>query len=309
MLLTYGNPEAKRVSRRTFLKAAAGGVVGAAFMDRSRSGALGAAHEAGTITLDALMLSYIGAVPGTGGASVFKQLKGYSTIFNLGVPGIEFIAALTANQADLVFYEQAASKEVPGALELTPAFGTDLMIDIGAGPPGNSALYLFLGPKFKLKGTPEALQFHLAGSIKAVAIEISGLLANPSADNISQDTAASLSSQYVSNVGDLVAPRYQPPTAFSAGGTSETLIFSTEDFGTETAQASATATIIDQTGFTSSTLKNALAVGSNVTITYSSGFDRKSARVLSLEITPGDMAFSAYLDNVFKSVVLAPTTD
>jgi hypothetical protein len=297
------------VSRRTFVKHAAAGTLGLSMLTGWPMAAKAGPKEVGTITLDMIMLSYIGAVPGQGGSSAFKPLKGYATIFNLAVPGITLNAAAGAANTGLGFYQQDPSQKVAGALDLMPAPHTVITNTITGGQPQDSAVYGLLGPTLKLKGTPDELGFHLVKPLVEILIPISQLLADPSMEGISQDTAMSISTQYVSNVSDLVAPRYQQQQLFATGEGSLTTIFSSTDFDRGTAQASVTAKITGQTGFTSSSVKDALAVGTNLTITYNSGFDKESGKVLSLEITAGDTPFTTYLDDVFKSVVLIPASD
>jgi len=293
-----------RLSRRRFVKLAASGTLGATLLHTLPAPALASNKEVGTITLDAVMLSYIAAVPGSGGSSTFNPLKGYSTIFNLSIPGVALSASPGASATGLFFYQQTASQKVPGALDLMPAPHIDITNTITGGPPQSSALYGLLAPRFKLKGTPEELNFHLLGPIQAFLVQIADLLSDPGMVGVSQDTAQSMSAQYVSSVPDLIAPRYEQGQLFEAGAGSNTMIFSSSDFESGTAQASVTATITAQTGFTSATVKDALAVGKNITITYNSGFDKESKKALSLEISAGDTIFTSYLDNVFKSVVL-----
>ncbi|HUK89488.1 MAG TPA: hypothetical protein VLZ81_03740 [Blastocatellia bacterium] len=298
-------PNARRASRRRFLKSAGAGVLGASLLHSSRTTGWAAEKEVGTITLDALMLAYIGAVPGNRGSSVFMPLKGYQTIISLSVPGITLTASTPPGPNVEGFIQQSESRIVPGALNIAQAPHITATVNNGSGPPANSAVYGILSPKLKLKGTPEALKFHLVIAIQAFAVEISQLLQNPAMFDMSNDTAASMAAQYVSNVTDLTAPRYQQQQLFAAGQGSDTL-FSSADFGTGVAQTSVTAKIESQTGFTSQAVKDALAVGNNITVTYNSGFDKPSGKVMSLEITGGDVPFTTYLDTVFKSVVLVP---
>src|SRR5262249_54453893 len=120
----------------------------------------------------------------------------------------------------------------------------------------------------------------------------------------SADTAASMLAQYVTDPALLVGPRFalshtaEVPQSFSLPGN----IVAGPDL-----TATVTSTIVGSQGFQSDVLKQALAVGTNLELTYYSIQEVSAHQILTMETgsnSTSPVVNGIYLDRLFKTFLL-----
>jgi hypothetical protein len=301
------------LSRRSFLRFLSIGAAGAA-LGLSRTGRALAADknasvdaEAGQVTLDGLMMTYFRFADNIG-PSKFTFGKNFSTTFTLRLPqtpGIMLSGAVPANALPLpAGLSQLPSSLVSNALILLSDFrkapdGTKDKVSSGEGS-GPVRLYGLAAPKLHLSGGGDRLSFYLSNT------------AQPSFDldrQVSDATAASMSSQYATLPTALKPPRYSSldVSAKTGGSTTFDLGLPSNLLSGTVATATVTAKIMKQSGFKSLNLQRALAVGNDLEITYYSVQEFRSKSVMELQASPYSTDLCrVYIDRVFKTFTLAP---
>jgi|SRR5215471_1327397 len=303
-------------SRRQFIRDVAFGATGAAFSLGRMPCARAADKEVGIITLDAIFLVYIPAIPtsvrGEPTHSVFAFDKNFSLTLSLSLPqnpDIALRAVVPPGEEDLVASDvsQFQSMAVPGAMLLRTIFNRNLngevdRVSVGAG--WDTGFYGLVRPKLRLAGRPGRLNYRL---VDASGIIVAGLSGLQTVDGFSQQTADSLRALYVTDPAELVAPRFAFLRTLSSGAGIELRERGNVDSGVN-ATASAMATVINQSGFQSESLIQAFAPGSPVQITYSSAQEFPSKSIATLTLAPNDTneAVKVYQDFALKTWVIVP---
>jgi hypothetical protein len=203
------------------------------------------------------------------------------------------------------FITQTQSTQVKNAVTLLPRPEQNESFTSGTPAPGvpeHTVFYGMLKPRLQLIGAPNKLKFWFLEAEGDFTITVSGL--QNGAFEISADTTLSWLTQYVINPDALIAPRFV--RAATASGGEFSITKSADDTSQDSLTAVTTARIIDQTGFKSDELKQALAVGRNLQITYSSA-EELPGRLLTMNsplerFAPG--LNEVYWDRVFKTFVI-----
>jgi hypothetical protein len=303
------------LSRRNFIRNVAIGAAGAALPLGRVPRSMAAGKEVGIITLDAIFLVYIPAIPTSVEGethSSFAFGKNFSLTLSLSLPqnpDIALAAVVPPGQEGLgeSAVSQFQSMAVPGAIVLRTIFnrrigGAVESLSIGAG--SDTGFYGLLRPKLRLAGRPGRLRYRIAEASGVIVAGRSGLQTQ---DGFSQQTADSLRALYVTDRAQLVPPRFVHSLILSSGVGTELNRAADGDSGVN-ATASAIATVIDQTGFQSESLIQAFAPGSPVQITYSSVQEFPSRSIATFTLAPNDtnQPIRIYQDLAMKTWVVVP---
>jgi hypothetical protein len=303
------------LSRRNFITNAAIGATGAAFSLGRAPRVKAAGKEVGIITLDAIFLVYIPAIPTQIQGQTHSRFtfgKNFSLTLSLGLPqnpDVVLTAAVPPGQEDLgqADVSQFQSMAVPRAILLRTIFNRQVhgevdSVCIGAGP--DTGFYGLFRPKLRLSGHPGKLRYRFAETSGVIVAGRSGLQTQ---DGFSQQTADSLRALYVTDLAHLVAPRFGFVQSLSSGVGTELQESADVDNGVNVT-ASAIATVIDQTGFQSESLIQAFAPGSPVQITYFSAqeFPSKSIATFTLGASDTNLPIEIYQDLALKTWVVIP---
>ena len=294
-----------RLSRRSFIRNAAIGGTGAAFMLGISKSASAAAKDSGEVTLDALLISYVSPPLGTAGTSLWTPLTPYTTTLtlrSLADPDILLRARITPDQERINSVAQTHSVKIENAITLFPRPRQNESFSIGTPAPGlpeNAVFYGLHRPILRFKGNGRKSQFRLVDAEATFALDEKGIR-----DLFGEDTANSILSQYVVDPAALIEPRFVLTGTTDGGHLSVTKV--AERRAPKNITATLTATIIEQSGFESDILRQAFAVGSNLEITYYSATETKG-KILQMESnlersSPGLNLI--YWDRVFKTFVI-----
>jgi hypothetical protein len=305
------------LSRRNFIRNVALGATGAAFSLGRMPHVEAAGKEVGVVTLDAIFMVYIPAIPGSVAGSTnskFSFGKNFAVTFKLGLPqnpDLVLRASVPAGQEELFAtgVSQFTSLAVPGAMFLRTDFGrrvggTKSDLSIGAGP--DTGLYGLFRPRLRLAGRPGKLSYRIVDTVGAGTGDLSEL---ETVEGFSKQTADSLRALYVTDPALLVAPRFGLGEILSSGLGTVLNEEGSIDSGVS-ATASAIATVIDQTGFQSEPLVQSFAPGSPVQITYTSVQELPSKSIATFTLAPAEttMAVKIYQDFALKTWVIVPFT-
>ena len=299
--------EENRSSRRSFIRNAAAGVAGAAVGLSSANRVLGAIKDSGEVTLDGLLITYFSAPLGTDGSASYTFLTPYSTTLgfrSLAAPDLTLIASVSDGDQRInprSAVAQAESRKVDNAIKLFPRPEEETSftsITPSPGLPQNTVFYGLFKPVLGFTGNGRKAEFRFVDAEASFTF-----LANSGARSfLSEDTAASMIRQYVSDPAALTPPRFIPALT-SSGDISVTQV--AERGAPRDIISVAAAKIIEQTGFTSEVLKQAFAVGTNLEITYYSAQESKG-RILKLEtdLKGASRVTRVFWDRVFKTFVI-----
>jgi hypothetical protein len=298
------------ISRRGFIRSAAFGTLGTALAIGAKD-VLAGSKESGEIVLDALMMTYFSAPLGTTSSAFWTIETAYSTSMRLGAverPDLLFKGRVPEDEQTVLSntsIQQTQSTQVKNAVTLLPRPSQKESFTLGTPTPGipeNTVFFGMLKPRLQLVGTPNKLKFWFVeaeGDFTITASRVQG-----GALEISTDTALSWLKQYVIDPDALIAPRFVRAATASSGDFSITK--SADDTSPNSLTAVTTAKIIEQTGFKSDDVKQAVAVGRNLQITYSSA-EELPGKLLTVNsplerTSPGVNNF--YWDRVFKTFVI-----
>ena len=297
------------ITRRRFVRE---GIVGAAGAGLALQGAgsvfgqvAAESRETGSITLDALLVTYFGRPIGTDGSVKYTFRPNYSITISFRStvsPNLELRANVSPDGRGVgqgVWEFESARSE--GALTLYQDLRSDERNGVIAGPPNEADVFAFYGffrPIVEIKGDEQNASFRFT--------EVGGTFLS---DGNREDplanaaTVNSWKSQYILDPAELVPPRYI--FAGSSGSTFVTAA-SAEKKVPKGLTARTTARILSQTGFQSDALKRAFAVGSDLEITYHARQD-SNGKVLDVnaELTnPVPHVSQFYWDRIFRTFVI-----
>ena len=298
------------ISRRRFIRSAALGTLGTALAIGAED-ILAGGKESGEVVLDALMITYFSAPLGTTGSAFWTIETSYATSLRLEAverPDLLFKGRVPEEQERVLSntsIKQTQSTQVKNAVTLLPRPSQNESFTTGTPAPGtpeHTVFYGILKPRIQLVGTPNKLKFWFLEADGDFTITASGIQSG--ALEISTDTALSWLRQYVIDPAVLIAPRFVRAATASSGEFSVTR--SADDTTPDSLTAVTTARIIEQTGFKSDQIKQALAVGRNLQITYSSA-EELPGKLLTVNSqlersSPG--VNEVYWDRVFKTFVI-----
>ena len=298
------------ISRRRFIRSAAFGTLGTALAIGAKD-VLAGGKESGEVVLDALMITYFSAPLGTISSAFWTIETSYTTSLRLGAvdrPDLLFKGRVTEDEERVLrntFIKQTQSTQVKNAVTLLPRPSQNESFTSGTPTPGipeHTVFYGMLKPRLQLVGTPNKLKFWFLDAEGDFTITASGVQSG--ALEISTDTALSWLRQYVIDPNALIAPRFVRAATASSGEFSITK--SADDTSPDSLTAVTTARIIEQTGFKSDEVKQALAVGRDLQIAYSSA-EELPGKLLTVNsplerTSPGVNDF--YWDRVFKTFVI-----
>jgi len=298
------------ISRRRFIRSAAFGTLGTALAIGAKD-VLAGGKESGEIVLDALMITYFSAPLGTTSSAFWTIETAYSTSLRLGVverPDLSFKARVSEDEERVLSntsIEQTPSTQVKNAVTLLPRPSQNESLTSGTPAPGIPEHTVFFGmlkPRLQLVGTPNKLKFWFLDAEGDFTITASDVKSG--ALEINADTALSWLRQYVIDPDALIAPRFVRAATASSGEFSITR--SADKTSPDSLTAVTTAKIIEQTGFKSAEVKQALAVGRDLQITHSSA-EELPGKLLTVNsplerTSPGVDDF--YWDRVFKTFVI-----
>jgi len=298
------------VSRRHFIRSAAVGTLGTALAIGAED-VLAGSKESGEIVLDALMITYFSAPLGTIGSASWTIETAYTTSLRLGAvaqPELLFKGSVPEDEQRVLrntFVKQTQSIQVKNAVTLLPRPSQNESFTSGTPPPGipeHTVFYGMLKPRLQLVGTQNKLKFWFVEAEGEFTLTASGV--QREALEISADTSLSWLRQYVIDRAALITPRFVRAATVSGGEFSITKF--ADDTSAESLTGVTTARIIEQTGFKSDEVKQGLAVGKDLQITYSSA-QELPGKLLTLTSplerqSPG--VNEIYWDRLFKTFVI-----
>ena len=298
------------ISRRRFIRSASFGTLGTALALGAKD-VLAGGKESGEIVLDALMITYFSSPLGTTSSAFWTIETAYSASLRLGAlerPDLLFKARVPEDEEIVLSntsIQQTQSKQVKNAVTLLPRPSQNESFTTGTPAPGIPEHTVFFGmlkPRLQLVGTPNKLKFWFLEAEEDFTITASDVKSG--ALGVNTDTALSWLRQYVIDPDALIAPRFVRAATASSGDFSITK--SADETTPDSLSAVTTAKIIEQTGFKSDEVKLALAVGTDLQITYSSA-EELPGKLLTVNsplerTSPGVNDF--YWDRVFKTFVI-----
>ena len=298
------------ISRRCFIRSAAVGTLGTALAIGSEH-ALAGSKESGELVLDAIMITYFSAPLGTISSAYWTIGTSYTTSLRFAAierPDLLFKGRVPEGEEAVLsntFIKQMQSTQVKNAVALLPRPSQSESMTSGTPAPGtpeNTVFFGMLKPRLQLVGTPNKLKFLFVDAEGDFTLTASGVQSG--ALEISSDTALSWLRQYVTDKAALIMPRFVRAATVSGGPFSITR--SADDTLPELLTATTTARIVEQTGFRSDEIKQALAVGKNLQVTYSSA-EELPGQLLTMNsplerTSPG--VNEVYWDRVFKTFVI-----
>jgi len=303
-----------RFSRRSFIRTSAG-AAGAALLATTPASIFAKNTESGLVTLDSLILTYLGAPLDAAGTASWHLAKSYD--FTLNLESVE--------QPDLAFrcnapdqlerihrsdFDQMRSTLVPDAIT-TRLLRTELT-DIGTSSDGtfDGAICLAMQrPQFEFSGTANRLRFRFVDVEVTLFIDVQTLMSGePSL--VKQSTARSFLQAYVTDPARLVEPRFKLLRSAEYSGRQtfdETVRLRGGTLGIE--QAAYTSEIVESTGFNSDVLKRAFEKGKLLKAIFSSSQEFKSTLKASTTVNRSTVGVTrVYFDRVFKAFVIANRT-
>jgi hypothetical protein len=298
------------ISRRRFVQSAALGTFGTVLGIGAKD-VLAGTKESGEVLLDALMITYFSAPLGTISSAFWSIETSYATTLRLAAvegPDLLLKGRVTEDEEIVLnntLIKQTQSTQVKNAVTLLPRPSQNESITTGTPAPGireHTVFYGMLKPRLQLVGTPNKLKFWFVEAEEDFTLTASDV--ESGALEINTDTARSWLLQYVIDPPALIMPRFVRAATVSGGEFSITRY--ADDTSQESLIAVTTARIIGQTGFRSEEIKQALAVGKNLQVTYSSA-EELPGKLLTMNsplerTSPG--VNEVYWDRVFKTFVI-----
>jgi hypothetical protein len=304
----------ERASRREFLRTAAAGAVGAAFVAGGASPSSAAGRRLGVISLDALLVTYLAAPVGENVSADYTPGRAYDTTISLATSGGLALRASVPDADKYRYfarrtYEQAESERERAALTFAAhrRKGETETIGITSGGADRTAVLALLRPRVEIVGSPERPRFRFApdgvvsdpGSLLLASVE--DLRSRQVDLGVAPATAASFLAAIPTDAASVAGPRFEflgslaPPFA---------LVRAAGDEPRERAHVTTTATIVASDGFEAATLADAFAVGAEIAVEHSSVQQDRTGALVRAEVNtdggPGPVQ-DAYWDTVLKA--------
>lgn len=294
----------KPVSRRTFVRRLGIGAAGSALSlsaGRLVPAALAQSQqEKGFITLDGILVTYFSVPPGEPESTSWTLLKKYSTTFTLKSaenPEIAFKASVGPGQESFGSRgSQMNSSLVNNAISLFPGGGDPLSTTTF-----DPVFYVLINPRLFIKGTADRLRFRIEDMSHQFTLYASDLRFG---NMLSADTATSMGRQYITDPALLVGPRFalhettDVPQLISLPGNVA---------AGPALTATVTSKIVRSEGFQSDIVKQALAVGADLEITYYSVQEIHAQQILTMRTmfdSASPVVSRIYEDRLFKTFVV-----
>ena len=309
-----GHAESRRRFLRQTIFTAAGAPLALSLGGRALGQDVGEkARETGTVTLDALLVTYLSAPIGSDGTATWELTRHYETALTLGgVDGIDLVARVP-DGAERIFvgepYAQSASHDALLLRRRDPR----TRIEITTAAPGTPDHTIFFGlrrPRLRLRetragGSERRLSYRLEGAESTFLFNREDLLGDPEvASRFGPGTAESYLAAYRFEPEALVEPRYEEMQRPPGGGDTIELARLGRDTGQEVAVATSAA-IVAQEGFTSGDLAEAFAVGGTISVAHRSRQSPTAKPIVRVEARLDGAATAIYWDRAFKTFVFA----
>jgi hypothetical protein len=307
----------KATDRRVFLRGTIQGVAGMTCL-----GALGEFQEAraqgtsdsGQITVDGLLLTYLGAPLGSDGTTDWTITKSHGSTFRISSAQNRSISISSTVSSGLPFsvgsaitYTQSSSSEVANAATVrqttSVSFGTP-----APGVAGNTVLVGLQRPQFQFDGTPSNLRFRLLKADLVFAKTVSQL---QSSTEFGRKTIDSFLSQYVPLVdpsgSTLVKPRFKLKALINLGAGVPSQVTFSKSKGTifsEDRTSTYSVEIVNTREFKTKIFQAAFSVGNRIEVTHSASQETSTEKEISVTTTlmrQSDGITKVFFDRVYKT--------
>lgn len=286
-----------------------------------------AVSESGQVTLDGLLLTYVGAPLGSRDSSSYMITKTYDSTLRLTAQAdssIKLKASVNTMFQDFstgreITFTQSNSTQVTNAITLRRS--TSQQITTPA--PGTTDNTVFLGllrPQIQLDGVdgnPSKLLFRFLKATDNFAITASDFQINPAVRNLFRpDTINSFLSKYVPLTDpagtSLIKPRFKPRLSITLSpGVRDVFTFTTSK-GSAFSESKTSATSIEiveksNFNFNNNAIKLAFDVGQRIEIKHTSVQETSSNKIISVSTTLNRSSFGVnkvFFDRVFKTFVI-----
>lgn len=281
------------------------------------------ATESGTITLDALLLTYVGAPLGSRDTSTYTISKDFSSTFRLTSESnrtITLMPSVTVTAGNFtaggsVTFSQANSSQVSNAIVLRRS----LSQGITTPAPGIAANTILLGlrrPQIQLDGDEKRLQFRFLKALDTFAFTVADLQNNPSVRALFKpETIASFLKQYVPLTdptgASLVKPRFRLKQSIALSANVRDVFTLTASKGasaSESNKSTTSVTITESIGFKpNSKVSLALKADQKIEFSHTAAQEMTANRILTVSTTINRAAAGitkVFFDKVFKTFVI-----
>ncbi len=280
-----------------------------------------AKSEVGQVTLDALMLTYFSAPPGTLGPSSWIINESYATTFcleSLASPALSLKGSVEVGnerfgQPD---FKQFSSGIVKDGITLRRDLisgETESIVALVSGIADNTVVYGLRRPRLQFEGNDTVLRFRF---LEAESIFLFGVSALQGGDSLVRDsfksgTLNSLIAQSATDPGAFIEPRFGLRAVLSLeSGIRRIFTFSERGniANPKAVTGFTTAEIVERTGFNSPAIKRAFETGSELKLIFHSSQEFVSDEIIRVEtsferVVPG--VIKVYWDRVFKCFIFA----
>lgn len=313
---------ARGISRRSFLRIAATGTLGASLLlsgageifaaapveEKAQGAQLpnssGSPSESGEVVLDGLMLTYF-CIPPAFGGSTFTFGRNFSSAFTLKLPADESVElkAATAPEKQMILntgHVQRASTWVKDAIVITRQPENEMQRSSETFTTRNGSepvqIYGLIKPTLRFLGTPDNLTFFISNP---------GERTFNLGKQVDPATSATMYSQYVTDPALLFPPRFYWSDVHVDAGESLEFSLPSRLAVRNGITSTVTARIVDQSGFRSPKLIQAFAPGNTIEVTYHSAQELASPSVMDIEMTTDTSADNrVYIDRIFKTFIM-----
>ena len=281
------------------------------------------ATESGQITLDALLLTYVGAPIGSRDTSMYTISKEFSSVFRLVSESnrtLTFMAGVTVTAGVFsvggsVTVAQANSTQVTNGISLRRT----LSQQITTPAPGIAANTVFLGlrrPQLQIDGDETRLQFRFLKADDTFAFTAAQLQNDPAVRGLFKpETIASFLRQYVPLTdptgASLVKPRFKVKLSMELGAGIRDVFTLTASKGSsfsESNKSTTSVTITEQRGFKlNSKVQLALKADQKLEFSHTAAQETSTNRIITVSTTlnRAESGISkVFFDKVFKTFVI-----
>ncbi|HEX5734027.1 MAG TPA: hypothetical protein VF131_14435 [Blastocatellia bacterium] len=305
-------------SRRSFIRNAAVAAAGATIALGTAKTARAQSREEGEITLDAILITYFSATLGAIGSSSWALEGTYSTSLRLSAhdnPDLSLRPKVVGNQ-ERVFIghhvRQKASTQFNRALMLRHRGFTGTSIGFssnGTATPDDTQVFGIFRPRIALFGDRNGLKYRFLEAESNFLFTVKSLKEGQL--GVNQETVDSWLAQYKTEKAEMLGPRFKLKESTGLTDMGVAFSFHLNESGdrvfSEAKTATTTARIIEQSGFDSEEIKQALAVGNLIDITHSSVQETEARDIISMDTALARRSLGVseiYWDEVFKNFVV-----
>ncbi|MCI0488221.1 MAG: hypothetical protein L0229_16660 [Blastocatellia bacterium] len=307
------------IPRRKFIRNTAIGLAGATLGLRGTGASVAADKESGVITLDAILITYFTATIGAIGFSTWHPSRLYANTYRLNLvenPDLKLKGRVPGGEENL-FIGHAASQTKSTTVSRGVTLrhrgfaGVSYGQGTGGGPAvaGHTQFYGMLRPRISIRGNSRKIQFRFLDAEAEFFFPVDNL--TQGAFGISPETSSSWLQHYVTDASALTEPRFKLKAStglISAGISTDFVVKESGDSDfSEELTAVTSARIIEQTGFASTELAQAFAVGNHIEVTHTSVQEFPANRIIKMETRLERVALGEnriYWDRAFKNFLI-----